>query len=51
MAFMKDKVIADDERDTEVWRLVTDVPRMGTPWQYVCFILNVLIPGKSTEIR
>jgi hypothetical protein len=35
-----------DEKDKEVWRLLTDVPKVGTPWQYLCFILNVILPGK-----
>lgn len=44
---MKDKVISVDEKDAQLWRLITDVPMMGTPWQYVCFVLNVIIPGKK----
>jgi len=45
---MKDKVIDIDERDAEVWRMITDLPMIGTPWQYVLFVMNVIIPGKST---
>ena len=44
--FMREKVIAVDEKDAQVWSLITDVPKLGTPWQYVCFVLNVIIPGK-----
>lgn len=43
--FMREKVMAVDEKDREAWNLVTDVPKMKTPWQYLCFILNVIIPG------
>ena len=42
---MQEKVISIDERDAEVWRLITDVPKLKSPWQYVCFVFNVIIPG------
>ena len=47
MNFMKDKVIDVDANDRELWERITDVPKVSTPWQYICFILNVIIPGKS----
>ena len=43
---MKNRVIDYDEKDKQVWMLITDVPIMKSPWQYVCFILNVIVPGK-----
>ena len=46
--FVKDRVIGVDDKDRQVWQLITDVPKLKGPWQYICFILNVLIPG--TEI-
>ena len=46
MQFMRERVIDVDEKDRQVWALITDVPKVKTPWQYVCFILNVIIPGK-----
>ncbi len=48
--FMKERVIDVDENDRRVWEIITDVPALTAPWQYVCFILNVLIPGKSFQI-
>ena len=33
-----------------MWALITDVPKLKTPWQYVCFLLNVIIPGSGTMI-
>ena len=45
MKFMKEKVIDIDEKDAQVWMLITDVPKLKSPWQYICFILNVIIPG------
>ena len=50
MTFMKDKVIDVDANDRELWERITDVPKVNTPWQYVCFILNVIIPGKQFQI-
>ena len=43
---MKENVIAVDDKDKQVWQLITDVPKVKTPWQYLCFLLNVIIPGK-----
>ena len=51
MKFVKERVIDYDARDAEVWRLITDVPFLSTPWQYICFILNVIIPGKDKIIN
>ena len=48
--FMKERVIDIDENDRRVWEIITDVPALKAPWQYVCFILNVLIPGKLCKI-
>ena len=49
MKFVKESVIAVDEKDRQVWQLVTDVPKLKAPWQYICFILNVIIPGKFSN--
>lgn len=46
---MKERVIDIDDKDRQVWALITDVPKVKTPWQYVCFILNVIIPGKNLK--
>eukprot|EP00347_Sterkiella_histriomuscorum_P005773 403355324 len=50
MQFMRERVIDVDEKDRQVWALITDVPKVKTPWQYVCFILNVIVPGLGTMI-
>ena len=47
MKFMREKVMDIDAKDAQVWALITDVPKVKTPWQYVCFILNVIVPGKN----
>ncbi len=46
MHFMKENVMKVDENDAKMWELLTDVPVMKTPFQYVALLLNVLIPGK-----
>jgi len=42
---MRERVIDIDEKDAQVWALITDVPKIKSPWSYVCLILNVIIPG------
>ena len=32
MKIMKERVISVDERDQKVWELITDVPRLKSPW-------------------
>ena len=44
--YVKNKMIAIDDKDKQFWLLITDVPRVPTPMQYVCFVVNVIIPGK-----
>ena len=46
MKVIRERVIDYDDRDQEVWRLITDVPRLTNPWNWICFVLNVIIPGK-----
>mmetsp|Transcript_1605 Transcript_1605/g.1545 ORF Transcript_1605/g.1545 Transcript_1605/m.1545 type:complete len:135 (+) Transcript_1605:43-447(+) len=48
--FMKEKMIDNDQRDKEVWEHITNVPQLKSPWQYICFVLNVIIPGSGTMI-
>ena len=43
---MRERVIDIDENDRRVWEIITDVPALKAPWQYVCFVLNVVFPGK-----
>ena len=50
ISFAKNKIIAVDDKDKQFWLLITDVPRVPTPLQYVCFVLNVIIPGMNNVI-
>ena len=45
MKVLRERVIDYDDRDHQVWMLITDVPKLKSPWQYICFVLNVIIPG------
>jgi hypothetical protein len=41
----KGKLAGFDKADLYVWALITDVPKLNTPWQYVCVLLNLILPG------
>mmetsp|Transcript_2424 Transcript_2424/g.1748 ORF Transcript_2424/g.1748 Transcript_2424/m.1748 type:complete len:113 (+) Transcript_2424:61-399(+) len=47
---MKESVIAVDEKDRQIWNMVTDVPTLKGIWPYICFILNIFLPGSGTMI-
>ena len=36
------------ESDVRAWELASDVPILHNMWAYVCFGLNLLIPGTGT---
>ena len=36
------------EADVRAWELISDVPILHNIWAYVCFGLNLLIPGTGT---
>ena len=38
------------KEDAELWDLLTAVPRLASIWPYVCFILNIILPGTGTMI-
>ena len=33
-----------------VWELVTAVPVLNNLWAYICFVLNIVIPGTGTMV-
>ena len=37
-----------NETDLRAWQLVSDVPKLGNVWAYVCAFLNVVLPGIGT---
>ena len=46
----KQRVYRTSEKDTEVWEVLTDVPKLNGIWPYLCLILNIFIPGIGTMI-
>ena len=36
--------------DKQMWALVTKLPVIGSPWQYLIFLINLLLPGIGTMI-
>ena len=34
--------------DTELWELITNVPKVTTPWNILLALLNVFFPGVGT---
>ena len=47
---MQKKVMVVDEKDKQVWDLVTDVPLVTKPIAVISAIFNLLIPGLGTMI-
>jgi hypothetical protein len=43
---VKQRVFATDERDLQVWNMITDMPKVSKPWAAVILLLNVGVPGK-----
>ena len=38
------------QEDAELWDLVSGLPRLSGVWPYICFILNIILPGTGTMI-
>ena len=47
---MEKKIMVVDEKDKQVWDLVTDVPLVTKPVAVISAVLNLLIPGLGTAI-
>ena len=50
MESLKTGLIGISNQDMRVWELVTAVPIIGNVWSYICFGLNVLLPGTGTML-
>ena len=50
VASVKNGMFGVNSQDLRVWELVTMVPVVGNIWSYICFILNVLLPGVGTML-
>ena len=47
---LKNGLIGISNQDLRVWDLVTDVPIISNVWSYICFFLNVVLPGVGTML-
>ena len=50
MASVKTGMLTVSDADLRVWELCTDVPELQNIWAYVCFGLNLLLPGTGTML-
>lgn len=50
VAHLKAGLYHADTKDMYVWELATNVPPLGNIWAYICFGLNVIIPGVGTML-
>ena len=46
----KQRVYRTSEKDSEVWEVLTDVPKLNGVWPYICLFINIFIPGFGTMI-
>ena len=51
MDFMRNKLMAIDDKDRQVWELITDVPKLSMLWAVACFIVNIIVPGKAAFLE
>ena len=47
LEFVQNSLMAIDERDRQVWELVTHVPKLSMPLAVIFALLNVFVPGKT----
>ena len=43
-------MLLTSEADTQLWEIVSDVPRLSGVWPYIIFIVNIILPGIGTMI-
>ena len=48
--YAKSNMVKYRREDAELWDLMTAVPRLGSVWPYVCFVLNIILPGTGTML-
>ena len=48
--YAKQTMVKYRKEDAELWDLLTSLPRLNGPWPYICFVLNILLPGTGTMI-
>ncbi|TNV81298.1 hypothetical protein FGO68_gene8798 [Halteria grandinella] len=51
MEFVHNRIIAVDDKDAQVWALITDVPKISNKViAFLLFALNVIVPGLGTIV-
>ena len=50
LASVKTGMLTVNDVDLRVWELISDVPELQNLWAYVCFALNILLPGTGTML-
>ena len=50
MGSIKQGITGVSNEDLRVWELCSNVPELSNIWAYICFILNVILPGVGTML-
>ena len=50
LSMAKSGLLNVNNQDLRVWELVTQVPQVSNIWAYLCFALNVILPGVGTML-
>lgn len=50
MEFIKSRILVADQRDQQVWQLVSDVPEVSQVWAVAIFLLNIVFPGSDSNL-
>ena len=48
--YAKTNMVKYRKEDAELWDLMTSIPRLSGIWPYVCFVLNIILPGTGTML-
>ena len=48
--YAKKSITMYRQEDAELWDLVSALPRLSGVWPYICFFLNIILPGTGTMI-
>lgn len=51
MEFVHNRILAVDDKDAQVWALITDVPKISNKViAFLLFALNIVVPGECTPL-
>ena len=46
----KKSMMVASEADSQLWEIISDVPRLSGVWPYLVFVFNIILPGVGTLI-